>query len=367
MSRSERHKKKKSARNIWRTLLFALVTLLLSAALAYLGFWLGYKKDEPSTSQKPKKPRTQKVISEPRVVSPLTGMKVLKEDINRQPVVVTIDNSPAARPQSGIGKADIVYEMLAEGPITRLMAVFLDQDSPQVGPVRSARSYFIKSALEYEPIYVHAGGSDQAFNDIAKYEVQDLDGLNVGGKVFWRSNDRKAPHNLYTSTTQLRKAAANKGYEKNKDLHPFKFLKDGEENPAGVKVPYLTIQLLGGALEITYKYESSSDSYLRFNGKAPHRDDLTGRQIKAKNVIVQFVNTRVIDESKHRSMELIGEGKMLFFSQGKLYRGTWSKDSARAQTTFHTDDGTELKLNPGQTWIQMVPLRTQVDYPLEGN
>lgn len=360
MSRAARQQER--AQRNKKLLQIILIIASLCLALAAVGFWIGYKKIVQKTPPKVK-PRTQVVLSDPRVLCPLTGEKIKIDLIKRQPLAVMIDNAPEARPQSGLTKADIIFEMPVEGPVTRLMAIYLSNDSQEIGPVRSARHYFVKRIFEYDAVYVHSGGSEQAKIDLNRYEVPHLDELLMGSEAFWRTGERAAPNNLYSSTNELRRVVLQKSFAREAEPKPFKFLEGGQQNTGGVMVPYFNIKLLGGA-DIKFVYQPSAKSYLRFHGEEPHLEALTGQQLKAKNIIIQFVNTRVIDAEGRRNMEMIGEGKAFLFSQGKIYRGTWSKDSLKAKTYYRDESGQEFLLTPGQTWIEVVPLRTRIDYPL---
>lgn len=291
---------------------------------------------------------------------PLTGEMVPKENLKRWPLAVMIENSPAARPQSGLDKADIIYEMLAEGEVTRFMALYLHADTAELGPVRSARPYFITRALDYNAIYVYCGGSDDAKKMVRTERIAALDEFAIGRRAFWRVKSRTAPHNLYTDTEKLRREAERKGYDREPEITPFKFLEEGETSAGGQSSAGPTIHFPRSYSVVSFKYDQASKLYKRFTGGRPHNDLVSGKQLTARNIIVQFVNTKITDQEGRRSMKMTGAGLALLFTGGQVYEGGWQKSGLRFRTVFMDEQGEEFKLNPGQTWIEVVPRGTGV-------
>jgi len=175
------------------------------------------------------------------VLCPLSGEMVPEGTTDRRPLAVMIENAPAARPQSGLDRADVVYEILAEGAITRFLAIYLHGDTSEVGPVRSARPYYIERMLEYDAMYAYCGGSEAAKEMVRSERVAALDEFGIGRQAYWRTKDRKAPHNLYGDTNKLRQVGAKKGYEKIVRLPVFDFLAGDGENPGGITTDRLVI------------------------------------------------------------------------------------------------------------------------------
>lgn len=320
----------------------------------------------PAGQQKKNQATTESVIKVPeedsdKVVNPLTGKKVMAAALERRPLAIMIENSPAARPQSGLDKADVVYEMLTEGAITRFMGIYYGSDAKEVGPVRSARSYFIERALEYDAIYAHAGGSPEAKVDLKRWKVADLDEF-ANAKAYYRSKQRKAPHNLYTNTLQLWPyALEDKGFSKEVDIPRIEFLRPEETLEGGQEAEELTINYPSGFSVVDWKYRSSEGEYLRFQGKKAQVEKGSGKQLSARNIILQYVNTKVVDDEGRLEMQMIGSGKGMLFTEGKAYELEWSKKSLRSATEFTFTNGDQIKLNPGQTWIQVVTKKTKVD------
>lgn len=345
---------------------FILVLLILAAAVPAL-FLTGCSSKKGGAAQ-PDTGMADSVSGQGNAAavdlaeSPLTGEMVPRESLGRRPLAVMIENSPAARPQTGLDKADLVYEMLAEGAITRFMVVFMHSEAGVLGPVRSARPYFITRALDYNAIYVYCGGSEAAKQMVRTEHIAALDEFGIGRQAFWRSKYRKAPHNLYTDTEKLRLAAAKKGYEDSPEITPFVFLAEGEKSDGGFESAGPTINYPKAFSKAAFKYEPATNLYLRFTGGLPHLDGASGKQLTVRNIIVQYVNTKTIDDVGRLSMKMSGAGRALLFSGGRVYEGRWDKSDLRARTVFTDENGDEFKLNPGRTWISVVPLATKVEY-----
>lgn len=290
---------------------------------------------------------------------PLTGLQVEKANLARKPLAIMVENSPQARPQSGLDKADLIYEALAEGGITRFMAIFAGGDTGEIGPVRSARPYFIDRSEEYDAVYVHAGGSPEA---LAQIKTQHIADLNQFGNnfPFWRSKNRKAPHNLYGSTLKIRQVAAKKWPDYSKELPGFSFLEPGSRNPEGVPANSLTIHFGPSASKVKWTYNGTDHKYYRFNGGSAHKDAVTGQQLAAANIIVQYTSSKVIDGEGRRRVDMVGRGSGALFTGGQRYEIKWIKDGRHDFTRFSLAGGGEIRLTPGQTWVEVVPKGTSV-------
>lgn len=339
-----------------------IITTLLVLTIGFVGCF-NKKSESSGNTQSPiaQEEPTDNINNE--IVSPITGLAVNPSLLERQPLAVMVENSPQARPQSGMNKADIVYEMLAEGGISRFMLIFYTSDVNIVGPVRSARPYFMDRMMEYNAIYARAGGSHAAYQYVKDHNVDDIDGLRYGKPNFWRDNSRYAPHNYYSNTSLLRKLATKKGYVKKSDVAAYTFLAEGDKNSNGAPVASLKIDF--HVSPVTWKYDTASNAYLRFYSAKAHRDRETNEQLSAKNIIVQYAKTKdTFDKKNHIDIDLIGRGKALLFQNGEVYDLTWEKDSITDSTKYTFVDGSEMKLLPGQTWIEVVRLgQTKVSYP----
>ena len=344
-------------------------------------------------------------------VCPINGEKFSMESKNiwstRRPMTVMIENHLDSRPQSGLMNADVVYEAIAEGGITRFMGVFYcnaTQASTQkydVGPVRSARTYFLDLASEYAdyPLYVHVGGANcsaatpggpcttnvkaQAIEQISKYGWNnkgtwgDLSQFSLSYKACRREPDRTGEtwdteHTMYCSTPELWNVAASRGLtnltEINKSSWDKKFrpwLFTAEDKSAGTTVNTISFDFWGDkAYGVTWKYDATSNRYLRNNGGEAVVDFNNQQQLSTKNLIIQFAKeSRSIDEHAHNLYAVVGSGTGLYFSNGQKTEITWSKADRQARTIFKDKvTGKEINFVPGQIWVEILPLGNKISY-----
>lgn len=311
-------------------------------------------------------PEVKKSIPSPTpklVRAPLSGMMVTEDKAKRKPVAVSIENHTDSRPQSGLSKASLVYEALAEGGITRFLAFFQENDVSEIGPVRSARTYFLDWLSEFDALFAHAGGNVDALDLIVPYGIKDLDEFRWGTAGYWRDSSRYAPHNLYTSTEKLWNISKKAGYNITAEVIGYSFKEDLEESKRSEKSE-ITIGFTY-PYNISYDYDPKTNSYLRSMANTPHNDEVTGEQISAKNIVVIFVPTsygytRLGEQTV--MMETIGSGEALVFQDGTYVHGTWEKDSRTSRTKFLDSNEQEIKFNAGTTWIEAVPLNTTISY-----
>jgi len=276
------------------------------------------------------------------------------------PIAVIVDNLDRARPQAGLDQADVVYEALAEGGITRFLAVYATHDPEVVGPVRSARHYFVHWAREFGAPLAHIGASPQGFGALRAGGVTSIeDGRGLG--VFWRSRDRRAPHNAYTSI------AATRAKLRQATVQPGSFgglsFREGGLRLAGSPAPIAAVKYGPWRYTVTWRHDPRANDYVRHIDGAPHVDAASGQQIRASNVLVQWVPTRPIPGDGAGRLDLadVGTGPLLAFLDGVAIEGTWSKASLGAPTAYRDREGRPLELNAGPTWIHIVPLNGRVD------
>jgi len=293
----------------------------------------------------------------------ITSRKEVKGEIfepGESQLKVNLGEKEEENVEATYGTANIVYEVLAEGGITRFLAIYYDQDAEEVGPIRSARPYFVSKSLEHQAIYVHVGGSEEAFNFIKEEKIDDINEF-VDFQPFWRSTDRKPPHNLYTSTIKLRKEANKLGYIEMIKKQEYQFEIDRNENLTdretdSIVIPYNSIYT------VSYKYLSESMKYLRFMNGEPHIDAKTKEQLAVDNIIIQFAGTKIIDEEGRLAVDFVGKGTGLLFFKGNSAEITWEKPDLRAKTLFSDKEGNRIALTPGNVWIQIVPSGLTVEY-----
>lgn len=297
----------------------------------------------------------------------IDGVKVEQGKENLLPVAVMIENLVTIRPQAGLQNAQVVYEALAEGGITRFMAVYASGDAiAEIGPVRSARKYFVDWAEEYRSMYVHAGGSPNALQQLATSSLllEDLNQISGDHPYFWRDSSIPAPHNLFTSSELLAYALRDKAFqEKVGEYDGWKFTSASEKKDRPEEERFIALQYYSSSYHVRYAYDRETNTYLRFQGDQPHTDRLTNEQIRVKNVAVQFIPTSLLEESSGRlDVETIGEGKAIIFRDGLTFVGTWKKETAEERTRFFTEDGKEVEFIPGNIWIQVAPDDRVIEY-----
>lgn len=292
--------------------------------------------------------------------SPLSGIYAPKEKVLRRPVAVMYDNHPRARWQSGISQAEIVYEFLVEGKYTRYMALFLLNDPELIGPVRSARPYFITTLLEYDPVYVRCGGSEAAKADVRKLKIADIDALTSSNRVFWRYNKtgKRKPHNLYTNMEVIRKTQKERKYRLKGNFETFEFNQE-DINIDGIQANIVKIEYFDNNTT-KYVYDAENKVYKRYKDGKLHVDELDKTIVTAKNIIIQRAKTKVIDSYGRLAIELVGKGKGIYITNGKAIDIVWEKKTRESKTLYYDLSGNRIKLNPGNTWIQVVKPSTRV-------
>lgn len=281
--------------------------------------------------------------------SPLTGIQVADEATTKRPVTaIMIENSPDARPQSGLKEAGIVYEAVAEGGITRFIALYQESRPGLIGPVRSVRPYYVEWAAAYDAGVAHIGGSARALQMIRSGNYgTDLDQFFNAGS-YWRATDRYAPHNVYTSFDRLDELNTAKG----KTTSNFSgWTRQDEAKSEAPNATSIGIAVSTGAYAVNYNYDPTSNSYIRFQGGENHTDR-EGGQITPKVIIAIKVPMELGFEDGYREqITTVGSGEGYVFQNGTVTQVTWSKPDAKAQITFTSAEGKQLVLNRGQTWV----------------
>jgi hypothetical protein len=330
-----------------RTIIIIGVVLIAAAAItAY--FVLAQKSPEISISFIKPKPKPKPTI----YYSPLTGRQVESEATTKQAVTaIMLENSPDARPQSGLKDAGVVYEAIAEGGITRFLAVYQEAKPQLIGPVRSVRLYYVDWAAPYNASIAHVGGSKFALDEVRNGNYRDIDQF-FNGNYYWRATDRYAPHNVYTSFEKLDALNKSKGYTESSFTG---FARANGKASAKPDATSVTINISSGLYNTSYTYDAKTNTYPRSVGGAPHMDREKG-QISPDVVIAMKVNmTLVMEDGYRESITTDGSGEAVIFQNGTAQTVTWQKPNRGGQIQFIGADGKEVKLNRGQTWISAVP------------
>jgi hypothetical protein len=299
------------------------------------------------------------------VKAPLTGRLVSPRDAAQHPIALMIDDAPAARPQSGFNAASVVWQAPAEGGVPRYMMIFQETMPKDVGPVRSARYYFITWAAEWKAVYGHVGGSPQAMSTLrAKGSgqlVYNADQFRWGGTYYRRIRSRSAPHNVYSDAKSLRIMATKVGAKNEPMKAAWRFAPDAPlaERPSGgiIRVTY-------PQNKIEYRYDRATNTYLRgVSGQKKQIDQADGKQVAPKNVVVMMVSFGPLNDgsNKHRlEARNVGSGKAWIATNGRTIVGTWKKTSLAGPTRFYDKNGKAVSLTAGQTFIQVMPLGSPV-------
>lgn len=343
---------------------------------------------------------------------PMNGALFTKEEKalweKRRPITAVIENHLDSRPQSGLSHADIIYEAIAEGGITRMLGVFYCgavSEDVRIGPVRSARVYFINWAAEYgnNPLFVHVGGANNICSncpggikprgDVApevdaikllinlgwRYGTgNDMDGgTNVGFPIMWRDYERipgaATEHTYMGSIDKLVEEGASakrgfgvtdsKGVAWDKGFTTWKFGKDAVG--ADPKVTTISFEFWKNKPDynVEWKYDQSKNTYMRFNGGNPHTDMDSKTQLSAKNVVIMLLKEKgPLDKENHMFYANIGTGKALIFKGGEVVEATWSKKTITSRTVFKDGKGAEIEFVPGVIWVEGVPDTNKIEY-----
>jgi len=328
-----------------------------------------------------KSPGAAKSSPPPPPTAPLTGLIVARGSpfLTRAALAVKIENTPDARPQSGLENADIVVEEQVEGGITRFIAIFQSRDARVVGPVRSARPEDPDLLRQYGAILAFSGGARYVIDHIRHTPNIVMLGPDQAGDAFYRVSYRAAPHNLYSSTVALYRVAGGKA--KNPPTPPFRFSSvvptpapspSPSPSPSASPTPTpivkdgrtVAIDFSTSTYRAVWRWSPAAKAYLRFEGSSPHRT-ASGQQLRAQNVLVLSVSTY---QSTHRDAaghttpiaRVAGSGKAVLFRNGVQIIGKWSRASLSDPMVFTTTIGTPLLFEPGVTWVELVPLDVKV-------
>ena len=319
---------------------------------------------------------------------PLNGVLYSKEQKNwweqHRPLGVMIENHEDARPQSGLSSADVIYEAVAEGGITRFLAVFYCQDAGIVGPIRSARTYFLDFISEYgsNPLYTHVGGANaagpaDALSQIDEYGwggYNDMNQFSIGFPVFWRDYNRlghpaATEHTMYSTTQKLWDFAKNSrgltnvdkngdSWDKNFVKYSFKDDASVSDRPTSQKV-HLEFWSSTPSYFVDWIYDKTSNLYKRVNGGKPHIDLDTGKQLTAKNIVVLYMRQSHALDGYEDNIHLLyadkGTGNALVFRDGKETKATWEKDSRTSRTLLFDTNGKPIKFDRGNIWFSILP------------
>jgi hypothetical protein len=336
-----------------RKLSIGLISGFAVAGLGLLGAGYYLQPKAQAATQPPSKSTTKQVAADGKVTyySPLSGMPVADEAATkRQVTAIMIENSLDARPQSGIKPAGVIFEAIAEGGITRFVTLHQENRPQLIGPVRSLRPYYIDWLAPFDAAVAHVGGSANALGEIRNGQYKDIDQF-FAGSYYWRSTDRVAPHNVYTSFDKLDALNQSKGFTSS----TFNGFPRKIDSPAAVKnATSIAVNISSATYNSAYSYDAASNSYIRSEGGKPHTDREAG-QLAPKVVIAIKVPTQIGYEDGYREqMNTLGTGQAYIFQDGQYIAGFWRKDAKKEQIRFYDQAGQPIALNAGQTWITAI-------------
>lgn len=299
-------------------------------------------------------------------INPLTGEAVSEDESDLRPYCVMINNHPEARPSVGLSQASIIYEALAEGGITRIMAVFNDVDGITVGTIRSARPYYISMAQAYDAIYIHAGGSEQAYSDIKSLGIDNMDGVRGSrsgeASSYYRdqtrlSQGKAVEHTLFADGSKIAEFAKNNFELKHDDDYDTTYgLSFSDDAVSQCKNSSTDFTVYYSYYNTNFKYNSEKKCYNAYISGDEYIDGTNNSSIDLANVIVLNIPTETIDSYGRQAMELTGSGSGYFFTGGKYVEINWSRADRADNFHYTLKDGTALNLSVGKTWISVAPL-----------
>lgn len=356
----------------------ALFVLIIIGLVCFGIYWYGSGRnrvakteeilavEEVNLETEPK----EEVVEEPEEVIP--EIKIFNG--NDRPIAFMIDNNTNAQPQASLNSTYMVYEIIVEGGESRLMALFKGTVADQVGPIRSARHYFLDYAMENDVIYAHLGMSPQAEDDFSEFDIDHINGqIYDTGKartktsLYWRVRHKKAPHNAYTNTESILKIANDKGWRTTSDNESVLNYTVEEVNLEtedsfvvnSVKIPYAK------GHTVQYIYNSETGRYTRYSKGKKMTDEMTGEDITTKNIIITFAKNYTLNDGENKGRQdvvTVGELDGYYITNGKAIKIKCIKNSRREQTTYVDLNGEEIKVNDGNTWVNVCPIDANVTF-----
>lgn len=347
---------KRLSKKQWLTIAGVLVLIVIAGGAVFVLHWPS-KPSPIQVNAAPIKPKPKPIYS------PLSGLPVTAGQAQLPVTGVMIENSLPARPQSGLSQAGVVYEAIAEAGITRFLALFQENEPSSIGPIRSARPYFVSWDDGYDAPYAHVGGSPDGLADIQAWGVKDMNQF-YAGSYYHRISSRYAPHNVYTSMADLQALEKSRGWG-----GPSNFVGFVRKDASPAKSPTITTINMNPSspdYAVSYTYNAKNNDYERSEGGQPHIDALTNQQI-APTVVVALIipySLGSLDSSGayYSVYNNVGSGPAYVFQDGIVAQGTWSKASNSAPLKLLDANGNDIKLDRGQTWLTALGLDSQLSY-----
>ena len=362
-ARSVRKTSKKTTKNRKSLTLVLIIVFIFLATSITTYFYSNSNTQTPVVKIPEEKKETKKLT-------------IFDENSNERPIAVMIDNNVGNNNHIGLQDSYLNYEIIVEGGLTRIMAIFKDKNVSTIGPVRSSRHYFLDYALENDAIYTHYGWSTYAQSDISALKVNNINGL-TDETPFWRDKTIQAPHNVFTSISKITSSASEKNYKlttnnwKNFNYNPEeinlseKFKNnsyqenESETNSYVLSATNISMNYSNSQIR-SYQYDSTNKYYLRFMNGAIHNDKETGEPLHYKNIIIEKVYNHSIDSYGRQDLTTTGTGEGYFVTDGYAVPINWTKSSRSAKTKYTYKNGEEIELNDGNTFIQIIPTSSNI-------
>ncbi len=343
--------------------IFILIFLLLAIAGGCVWFFLSAE----SKTNELDALANNDVAPDEIYYSPLTGIETNNKAVLTQAATcIMIENSPDARPQSGLNEAGVIYEAIAEGGITRFLAIFQEAKPNYIGPVRSVRMTFAELAKPYQCSIAHVGGSDNALSLIRNNpEFRDIDQF-FNSNYYWRIRSRYAPHNVYTRFSMLDELNNKKGYTSSSFNGFARTKPDTAPAVPDQKANKITINMSSNLYSPVYNYDANTNKYLRsyVQGGVHYSmyEDGTKVQNSPDVVIAMKVNSITRSGTPYADYVTTGSGDATIFQNGGVIAAHWSRENVNSELKFTDANGEEIKLNRGQTWISLYPSNKSVSW-----
>jgi hypothetical protein len=353
-------------------IVFSIVLAVIIAAGSFLVYWYGFAQrgevEEPEVV----------VVEEPTGPlnrSPLTGLQVPPASAAQTPMAIVIENLSTVRPQSGLSKADVIYEFLAEGGITRFLVVFASTDVIEpdlIGPVRSLREYFVPVGLELLAAVYHVGGSPGGLDRARDWGLRSVNQF-FDSKYYWRDsaiNGQGAPHNMWTRMPETKFAIRDHSWAQDdgQNIRAWEFSEAAMADKVG-EVNYIKVPFSSGSYNVFWEYDKEAKVYKRYQGddmSTPHLDRNNDEQLQVSNIVVQYCPSYPMpgdDKSRIVVENIEGEGDALVFFDGGIIEATWKKEDRNARTIFYKrGTSEEIEFVPGQFWVEVVPTGKEVTW-----
>ena len=353
--------KPKTKKNHKTLIIFLVVLFVLVSAGTAIYFLMGPKIIEQNSSDSQIKTAADEIY-----YSKLTGREVNSNEVGIAATCIMIENSPEARPQSGLDQAGVVYEAIAEGGITRFMAIFQESKPQYIGPVRSLRMTYAEFAKPYHCSIAHVGGSDNALNLVRNNpEYRDIDQF-FNDDSYWRISSRWAPHNVYTSFEALDELNINRGYVTS-EFNGFSRVKpDTDTRSAEITASTIRIEMSGDLFNVVYDYDEDANNYKRSfaTGQTHEAVNESGETTQLAPDVVIALETDAVARpgSPYSDYRTVGGGNAYVFQNGTVTSAKWQRESVDSELKFIDESGEEVKLNRGQVWISIYPSNNSISW-----